>query len=239
MFVASLLGRLHSRAGEFVQLTADPAVTAGALLVAGRVASAASSGRARSTGESAGSGRHALRAAKRVEVSAPLGSVASVKGPDKFQQCFVPHSRVILCDSDLLALDATLPSVSRVLPSSGSLSRSRASVACGARGVSACCSRCGGALVGGIGALCRVCAEDVRGSVANSGDDHCDHNSWKHGQSLGSEVGRSFVGTVVVGAALAQYPRGAPEGVQVEAWEGRLFTVLGPQRGRFQSLRDV
>ena len=40
-------------------------------------------------------------------------------------------------------------------------------------------------------------------------------------------MGVSFVDTVVGGAALAQYLRGAPEGTKVEAWEGRIFTWLG------------
>ena len=118
------------------------------------MAAAFFSRRARSAVESAGTGRRALRAARRAQVSAPLGSVASVEVPDSFEQSFVPHRRVISCDSDLLALDATLSSVSRVLPSSGSLGRARASVPCGARGVSACCSPGCGALVGGFGALC-------------------------------------------------------------------------------------
>ena len=64
-------------------------------------------------------------------------------------------------------------------------------------------------------------------------------NSWKHGpevsggtkalnQCSGITDGRSFVDTVVGGAALAQYSRGAPEGTKVEAWEGRIFTCSRP-----------
>ena len=75
--------------------------------------------------------------------------------------------------------------------------------------------------------------------MANSGSDHIDRNSWKHGpevsggtkalnQCSGYKDGRSFVDTVVGGAALAQYLRGAPEGTKVEAWEGRISTCSRP-----------
>ena len=60
----------------------------------------------------------------------------------------MPHRRVIPCDSDLLALDASIPSVSRVLSLFGSLGRACASAPGGARHESACWSRCGGAFVG-------------------------------------------------------------------------------------------
>ena len=36
------------------------------------------------------------------------------RGLTKFEQCFMPHRRVISCDSDLLALNVSIPSVSRV-----------------------------------------------------------------------------------------------------------------------------
>ena len=69
--------------------------------------------------------------------------------------------------------------------------------------------------------------------------DPSDHNSWKHGpeasggtkalnQGSGNMGGRSFVDTVIGGATLAQYSRGAPEGTKVEAWEGRIFTCSRP-----------
>ena len=174
------------------------------------MAAAAFSRRARSSAvESAGTGtgRRALRAARQAQVSAPLGSVASVKVPDSFEQSFVPYRRVISCDSDFLALDATLSSVLRVLP----WSRTSVCFLVVHVGCPACCSPGCGALVGGFGALCRVCAEDVRGSMAYSRGDHSDHNSWKHGpevsgetkalyQRSGATVGRSFVDTVVGGA---------------------------------------
>ena len=70
----------------------------------------------------------------------------------------------------LHALDATLSSVSRVLPSSGPVGRARASVArgCLRARMSACCSRCGsGSLVRWHG----VCAADVRVCVDESGSD--------------------------------------------------------------------
>ena len=160
-----------------------------------------------------------------------------------FSDNFEPHRRVISCDNDLLALDllskSTSVSDSRVL-SAFSVSRPvgcvRASVL---SGVSARCVCCGGSLDGSDVSWCRVCAEDACGGMANSGSDHIDRNSWKHGpevsggtkaliQCSGTTDRRSFVDTVVGGAALAQYLRGAPEGTKVEAWEGRIFTCSRP-----------
>ena len=146
----------------------------------------------------------------------------------------MPHRRVISCNSDLLALNAFILSVSRVCSSSGSFGCACVSVPGGACRGSSCCSRCGRAFVCESGALCRVCAEGAHQSVVSSV-----HNSWKHGheagggtnvlsQSSGFRGGCSFVDTVLAGAALAQYLRGAPEGTLVEAWEGRIFTCSGP-----------
>ena len=107
------------------------------------------------------------------------------------------NRRINSCDSDLVALDATLLSV----PCTSS-----APVFCGrARASFACCSRCGAALVGGFGALCGVCAEHARVCVESSEDDHSDQNSWGHGRQLHAfraHVGRSFVDTVSGGAGL-------------------------------------
>ena len=47
-------------------------------------------------------------------------------------------------------------------------------------------------------------------------------------QSSGYKDGCSFVDTVIGGAALEQYLRGAPKGTKVEAWEGRIFTCSRP-----------
>ena len=207
--------------------------SAGVLPVAGRAAALAFPGRTRSV-VPAGSGRRALRAAKRAHVSAPLECIDAVKGPDKFEQCFTPHRRVISRDSDLLALNVSIPSVCRVCSSSGSFGCACVSVPGGACRGSSRCSRCGRAFVCESGALCRVCAEGAHQSVVSSG-----HNSWKHGhetaggtkmltQSSGSKDGCSFVDTVLGGAALEQYLRGAPKGTKVEAWEGRIFTCSRP-----------
>ena len=84
------------------------------------------------------------------------------------------------------------------------------------------CVRCGGALVVGSGA--ESCTHVVRVCAHDSGTDHIDHNSWKHGPMDGC----TFVDTVLGRAALAQYLRRAPEGTKVEAWEGRIFTCSRP-----------
>ena len=106
-------------------------------------------------------------------------------------------------------------------------------------GVSARCVCCGCSLAGSDASRCRVCAEDACGVMANSGSDHIDRNSWKHGheaaggvkvlsQSSGFKDGCSFVDNVLGRAVLALYLRGAPEGTKVEAWEGRIFTCSRP-----------
>ena len=218
------LGVLAPLCGEVFKPKMDLAAFAGAVLVPGRAASLVPPGCARSA-VPAGSGRRALRAAKRAQVSAPLECTDVVKGPDKFEQCFTPHRRVISSDSDLLALNASISSACRVCSSSIS-----GGVCCG----SSRCSRCGRAFVRESGALCRVCADGAHQSAVSSG-----HNSWKHGPELsggtkalnqcsGNTGRRSFVDTVVGGAALAQYLRGAPKGTKVEAWEGRIFTCSRP-----------
>ena len=192
-------------------------------------------------------GRRASRAARRVQISESSLNRSS-KCVDSaqsrsFSDNFLPHRRVISCDNDLLALDllskSSLVSDSRVSGASF-VSRPvgcvRASVL---SGVSARCVGCGCSLDGSDASRCRVCAEDACGVMANSGSDHIDRNSWKHGpevsggtktlnQCSGTKDGRSFVDTVVGGAALAQYLRGAPEGTKVEAWEGRIFTCSRP-----------
>ena len=77
------------------------------------------------------------------------------------------------------------------------------------------------------------------GDFVNLEGDLSGHNSWKHGhetaggtkmltQSSGYRDGCSFVDTVIGGAALEQYLRGAPKGTKVEAWEGRIFTCSRP-----------
>ena len=87
----------------------------------------------------------------------------------------------------------------------------RASVVSGA---SARCACCGSSLVGSDASRCRVSAEDARGVMANSGSDHVDRNSRKHGpeasggtkalsNGTGTMDGFSFVDTVVGRAALA------------------------------------
>ena len=53
-----------------------------------RVRSSSGAPAGRRSVHSVGAGRRALRAARRAQVSAPLGSVASVKGPDIFDQSF-------------------------------------------------------------------------------------------------------------------------------------------------------
>ena len=96
------------------------------------------------------------------------------------------------CDNDLFALDllskSTSVSDSRVL-SASSVSRPvgcvRASVL---SGVSACCVCCGGSLDGSDVSWCRVCAEDACGGMANSGSDHIDRNSWKHGPEVSGGI---------------------------------------------------
>ena len=88
--------------------------------------------------------------------------------------------------------------------------------------LTASCSLCGRALVCELGALCRVCVKDARQSAVSYGTDLTDHNSWKHGPeaaggtkvlslSSGFKDRCSFVDTVLGGAALEQYLRGAPE----------------------------
>ena len=104
----------------------------------------------------AGSGRRALRAAKRAHVSAPLACIDAVKGPDKFEQCCTPHRRVISSDFDLLALNVSISSACRVCSSSVS-GRACVSVSGGACCGSSRCSRCGRAFVCESGTLCRVC----------------------------------------------------------------------------------
>ena len=207
-------GSSYGPRGEIVQPNTDPLVAAAGLAsrvrrgvspAPGRVAAAARavvSRRARApVAEPAGLGRRALRAAMRAQVSAPGGS-PSLQSFDSFEQCFRPYRRVINSDTDLASVPVPTSSVSCPSVSSRSVGRFRS----GARGLSACCSRCGGALVGGLGALCGVCAADVRGSMATSGDDHRDHNSWKHGpqigggrkalfQCTGTTAGRTFVDT--------------------------------------------
>ena len=142
---------------------------------------------------------------------------------DKFADNFVPYRRVISCDSDLDSLHLLAPSVSGSSVSPRSVSR-----------VSLCCGAC----VGDFGARCGVSSEHVSDCV-NSEGDHSDHHSWKHGpeafggtkalkQGSGNMDGRSFADTVLGGAALEQYSRGAPEGTKVEAWEGRIFTCSRP-----------
>ena len=99
-------------------------------------------------------------------------------------------------------------------------------------GVSACCVCCGGSADGLDVSWCRVCAENACGGMANSVSDHIERNSWKHEpevpgrtkaliQCSGTTDRRSFVGTVVGGAALAQYLRGAPEGIKVGRGVGK------------------
>ena len=106
-------------------------------------------------------------------------------------------------------------------------------------GASARCACCGCSLVGSDVSRCRVSAEDARGVMANSGSDHVDRNSRKHGpeasggtkvlsNGTGTVDGCSFVDTVVGRAALAQYLRGALEGTKVKAWEGRILTCSRP-----------
>ena len=93
-------------------------------------------------------------------------------------------------------------------------------------------------LVSEGGARCGVRSEHV-GDCVNLEGDLSGHNSWKHGhetaggtkmlnQSSGYRDGCSFVDTVIGGAALEQYLRGAPKGTKVEAWEGRIFTCSRP-----------
>ena len=108
-----------------------------------------------------------------------------------FASNFVPHRRVISCDSDLDSLHSVGPFVfgSSVSPRS---------VSC----VSGCC----GARVGEGGARCGVRSEHVDDCVNLEGD-LSGHNSWKHGhetdggtkmltQSSGYRDGCSFVDTV-------------------------------------------
>ena len=77
------------------------------------------------------------------------------------------------------------------------------------------------------------------GDCVNLEGDLSGHNLWKHGhetaggtkmliQSSGFKDRCSFVDTVIGGAALEQYLRGAPKGTKVEAWEGRIFTCSRP-----------
>ena len=172
-------------------------------------------------------GRRASRAARRVQISENSFN-RSGKCVDSAQSCsfsdnFEPHRRVISCDNDLFALDlpskSALVSDSRVLGAS-SVSRPvgcvRASVLSGVSARRVCCGR---SLDGSDVSRCRVCAENACGVMANSGSDHIDRNSWKHGPELsggtkalnqcsGTTGRRSFVDTVVGGAALAQYLRG-------------------------------
>ena len=133
---------------------------------------------------------------------------------DKFVDNFVPYRRVITCDSDIDSLHLLAPSVSGSSVSLRSVSR-----------VSLCC----GASVGEFGARCGVSSEHVGDCVNSEGD----LNSWKHeaagrtkvsSQSSGLRDWCSFVDTVLGRAALAQYLRGAPEGTNVEAWDGSIFT---------------
>ena len=83
--------------------------------------------------------------------------------------------------------------------------------------------------------LCERCTS----ICCSYGTDLIDHNSWKHGSeaaggtkvlslSSGFKDRCSFVDTVLGGAALEQYLRGAPKGTKVEAWEGRIFTCSRP-----------
>ena len=146
------------------------------------------------------------------QVSAPCGLDSFVRVSwfaDKFADNFVPYRRVSNSDSDLALLSPPSSSVPCPSVSSWSVGRFRS-----------------GALVGGSGALCGVCMEQVRVCVDDLESYHSDHNSWKHGphvaggtkasyQCSEAEVGRTFVDNVSGGADMAQYLRGAPEGTKV------------------------
>ena len=151
--------------------------------------------------------------------SQALFSPALSQVDDMFESNFVPHRRVISCDSDLDSLHSVGPSVFGSSVSSRFVSS-----------VSGFCGAC----VGEGGAGCGVRSEHV-GDCVNLEGDLSGHNSWKHGhetaggtkmltQSSGYRDGCSFVDTVIGGAAREQYLRGAPKGTKVEAWEGRIFT---------------
>ena len=185
----------------------------------------------------AGTGRRALRTMRRVQVPASERCVSVSR--KSFASCFVPYRRVICADSDLAVLTPHFLSVSclSVRPSVSSRSVGRRWV--GTRGLSACCSRCAGSLVGGSEALCGVCTAQVRVYVDDLGSDHSDHNSWKHGpevarstkasyQCTGATVGRTFVVLCQLGQHWHKRYEWSPEGTHLEAAEGRIFTCPLP-----------
>ena len=101
-----------------------------------------------------GTGRRALRARRRVQVSSSDRCVPSSR--EEFESCFEVRGRVITCDSDLAMLSLS-SSASAV---SVGLSRGR-----GLSGSASC------ALVVGFGALCESCTHVVNVCVHDSGTD--------------------------------------------------------------------
>ena len=213
------LGVLAPLCGEFFKSKMDPAAFAGAVLVPGRAASLVhvllflldlDVGLCVLQSE-----RRSLRLLECTDV---------VKGPDKFEQCYTPHRRVISSDSDLLALNASISSACRVCSSSVS-GCACVSVSGGACCGSSCSSRCGRVSVCESGALCRVCAEGAHQSVVSSG-----HNSWEHGhETAGGDHGRAFLRRYCYrGSGTGTVFTRAPKGTKVEAWEGRIFTCSRP-----------
>ena len=165
-----------------------------------RCGSAGDPGRSLSCRSAGVPGRRLLRSSRRSQ--APLSPALS-QVDDMFESNFVPHRRVISCDSDFDSLHSVGPSVF------GSSVSSR---------FSSCVSGSCGARVGERGAGCGVHSEHVGDCVDLEGN-LSGHNSWKHGhetaggtkmltQSSGYKDGCSFVDTVIGRAALEQYLRG-------------------------------
>ena len=155
----------------------------------------------------AGTGRRALRARRRVQVSSSDRCVPSSR--KDFESCFEARERVITCDSDLAMLPLSSSLVPCLSVSAVSVGSSRGRVF----SESVSCVRCGVSLVVGSGAHCESCTHVVSVCVHDSWTDLIDHNSWKHGheaaggtkalnQSSGSMDGCSFVDTVVGGGTV-------------------------------------
>ena len=102
-----------------------------------------------------GTGRRALRARRRVQVSASDRCVPSSR--KEFESCFEACGRVITCDSDLAMLSLPSSYVPCLSASAVSVGPSRGRALSGV----VSCVRCGVALVVGSGALCESCAQVV------------------------------------------------------------------------------
>ena len=148
-----------------------------------------------------GHGRRALRSGKRAVSARERASGFQCGSQSRcFADNFEPYRRVISCDSDLLAHDhpsmSSLASVSRVLCARSvpcPVGCVRASVV---SGVSAPCVCCGCLLAGSDASRCRVCAEVACGVMADSGSDHIDRNSWKHGTEASGGTKASNMGVL-------------------------------------------